>query len=165
MIQEDIELKIVVPRENPSGRTITRRRSSDHFHVLITNISNHVVRIWKEDCSEGYECLSFEWTDSSGRKGLARKRPIDWTVNKIGFWELAPAESLVLNVFLTKPKWMDFPEPPLRGHEVSMRAIFDGHPMDENLKALLRKRGLSGDQLEVWAGQVKSVWGTYVFWD
>jgi hypothetical protein len=165
LVNNLIEVRIVVPRCAFGGRIISRRRRDDHFHVLITNISNNAVHIWKETCSEGCECISFEWMDSAGAKGLARKGPIDWTVNRVGFWKLSPRESFVWNVYCAKPEWIGFPEPPKRDYEVSMRAIFKSHPMDEDFKALLRNREVPDEKAEIWAGQNESPWDTYAFWD
>ena len=49
-----------------TGRAIQLYRPSQHFHVVVTNVSDESVRLWREWCSWGYFNLSFRVTDEEG---------------------------------------------------------------------------------------------------
>src|SRR5688572_4135471 len=61
------------------GRAIELRRPSEHFYVVVTNVSGKPIRLWKEWCSWGYFNLSFQVTDDAGRSVEVRKQDRDWT--------------------------------------------------------------------------------------
>ena len=101
-----------------------------HFPVIITNISGKPQRIAQESCSEGYDALSFEWTDESGKTQKAEKLGLNWYKNVLAWWTLQPGESLVINVFYTDTTtWTGFPRPPAhKSQTVTMRAVFEMDP-------------------------------------
>jgi hypothetical protein len=49
-----------------TGRAIELRRPSEHFYVVVTNVSGEPIRLWKEWCSWGY----FNLSDSTGLQVL-----------------------------------------------------------------------------------------------
>jgi hypothetical protein len=101
-----------------------------HFPVIVTNISDKTQRIAQEWCSEGYDALSFEYTDESGKMRKAEKLGREWQKNFYAWWALQPAESVVINVFYTDATtWTGFPRPPAhKSQTVTMRAVFEMKP-------------------------------------
>jgi hypothetical protein len=117
-----------------------------HFPVIITNLSDKPQRIAQEWCSEGYDALSFECTDESGKTQKAGKLGRDWSKNFYAWWTLQPAESVVINVFYTDTAiWTGFPRPPAhKSQTVTMRAVFEMKPfgriVSEPLKIVFTNR-------------------------
>ena len=113
-----------------------------HFSVVITNVSDKMQPVAQDWCSAGYDALTFEYTDESGKTRKAEKLGRDWPKNFYAWWALQPGESTVINVFYTdEMTWTGFPHPPAHKSEtVTMRAVFDMKPfgriVSEPLKIL-----------------------------
>jgi hypothetical protein len=126
------------------------RRS--HFHVIVSNVSGKTQRILREDCSEGYFALTFEFTDDSGKKWVSRKKGEFFKNNPV-FWILEPGESIVLDVYFGDLKtWEGFPIPD-RGLDrtLTMRAIFEIPP------------GQYSRKVGIWTGRITSAAKKYEF--
>jgi len=126
-IRESVERELVYP--NFTGGI------QFHFPVIVTNLSDKPQRIAQEGCSMGYDALSFEWTDESGKKQKAEKVGIEFAKNVYSWWTLQPGESLVINVFYTDTaSWTGFPHPPPHESQtVTMRAVFEMKPFGRSV--------------------------------
>jgi hypothetical protein len=116
-----------------------------HFHVLWRNISDRPLRIWAESSSWGYECLSFEITDATGKHWRALKRRTVSTRNTPVYLTIAPGQTLVKTVFFGDTKtWEGFPVENDQPFSVRMHAVF--------------KVAMSPEaaQIAVWTGRLES---------
>lgn len=127
-------------------RQLSFRVPSEHFHVLISNVSTNEVRLWKEDCSWGYEALSFHITDSAGNQWPAKKKPRAWRSNFPRWWLLKPDETLIIDVnFSDGGVWEGFKRPPKNSSlKLTLVAAFEIQP-DER-----------GEEYRIWNGRVVS---------
>ena len=73
-----------------------------HFHVVITNNSKKSLKLLKEGSSWGWETLSLELTDETGKKYLIHRTPVAWTDNAPVYWILKPGEHYVRDVCLAQ---------------------------------------------------------------
>lgn len=78
-----------------------------HFHVVISNTSTNTVRFWDEECSWGYDALSFQFSDTAGNRWIAKKVSKGWDHNFPHWWSLKPTESGVIDVYFADPKVWD----------------------------------------------------------
>jgi len=121
------------------------QRHIPHFPVIIANSSDSQQRLWREWCSWGYFGLTFEFTDESGKKWIAKKEEQVWTKNFPDWWTLEPHESLVIDVnFADTNTWVGFPSPTNGSQTVTMQAILEFKPND-----VTRQYG-------IWTGRVVS---------
>jgi hypothetical protein len=117
-----------------------------HFYVLITNVSQNTRRIWQDWNSWGYYSLAFELTDEKGRKVTATRPPRAWTFNSPTWWELAPGETHVFEVYFADPEqWSNFPMPP--AGEPQLYTVRAAYKVSESKES--KHHG-------VWIGDIKS---------
>jgi len=69
----------------------------NQFRILIANISPEPVRIWKEQCSWGYEAFALEVKSGDKPPKLIKPRTISWRRNLPQFRTLEPGEKYTLN--------------------------------------------------------------------
>jgi hypothetical protein len=133
-----------------SSPSITLHRPSDHFHVVITNVSDKPVRIWSDLCSWGYFCLTFEVRDRDGRTRTVKRKTRGWDANAPDPESLAPGDHKVFDVSLQDGTWVDVPVSQEAGGQfVSMRAIYE-IPVEKQ-----------ATEHQVWTGRVASPPATY----
>ena len=72
----------------PEGQEIVRRLARD-ADIVIENFRPGTLEKW----GLGYDALSFEWTDESGKKQKAEKVGIAFAKNVYSWWTLQPGES------------------------------------------------------------------------
>lgn len=118
--------------------------STEHFHVVLENISKVSKKFWKDSNSWGYSVLTFEITDKSGAKSIIRKRPRNWRKNFPGFWEIGQGEQVIYNISLTNGEWDFFIHKGSKGKLFEIQAIIDV-PDDNKAR-----------EFGVWTGQIKS---------
>jgi len=126
-----------------------------NFHVVLRNVSNKSQNIWQDSNSWGYDALTFEVMDESGKKWVTKKILASFDQNGPMFWTLKPNESLVIDVSFADDqksdwqKWKGFPH----NQTVSMQAIFE-----------IRKDAWS-QKYSVWTGRGASEWKNFFFAD
>jgi len=138
-----------------------------HFHVVISNNSDKPLNLIKENCSLGYEALSFELVDEHGNKCIIRRNPVAWVDNGLIWWILKPGEHYVQDVCFGEitqghAGWSAFPDLKYRGGtlKVKMKAIFE---LDTgNLQG--RLPGISG-AIPLWNGRIESKPITCRIWE
>ena len=149
----DITVAISVLPNRQGERTIEYNGHDPHFHVIVSNISDKPQKIWREWCSWGYYSLSFELSDKSGKKWVAKKGMSVWTKNYPDWSTLKPHESVVIDVYFADTgMWKGFPCPENGSQTVTMRAIFEIKPDDWS-----KKNG-------VWTGHVASKADKFTFY-
>lgn len=77
--------------------------------VVLTNLSERPMRVWRDWCSWGYENVSLEFRDARGHVWTCRKKPGTWFKNYPDFAELGAGESMVVMVKLDAGVWQDLP--------------------------------------------------------
>lgn len=108
---EPLTISICIPVTGSVNRHAHASRSlpfgDSHFHVIISNISTNVIRLWDESCSWGYEALSFQFADHAGNHWAVKKGPAFWTSNYPRWWRLDPGESGAIDVDFAQ-RWEGF---------------------------------------------------------
>jgi hypothetical protein len=143
-----ITVSIAIPVEGSilghESRSLSFRIPGAHFHPIISNVSTNDIHLWKEDCSLGYETLSFEVADDAGNRWTAKKTHRNWRTNYPRWWVLKPKESLVIDVYFGDAGiWEGFRRPPKgKPLTVIVRAVFE-IPADKDAK-----------DHQVWTGRV-----------
>ena len=145
----DLLVAIAVP-DRRGGRVVELIDERSHFHVVVTNVSEHPVRLWREWCSWGYYNLSFEITLPGGKKLVAKKHARPWKKNYPDFCTIEPGNHLVIEVYPNADDWKDSGlgsiarSDPGEGRKVTLQAIYsieaDQHAGEEG----------------VWTGRVES---------
>jgi hypothetical protein len=140
------KVQIVSRKSTGKGpRNIALYEKGDHFHVVVTNVSDNPAKVWKEWCSWGYYNLSLEARDPEGKVATISKRPRGWDKNYPDPMEIAPGEHMVINVNFEPYTW---PKSPLsaKSHKATIR-----------LKAVYEIReDRHSKEMGVWTGRVSS---------
>jgi hypothetical protein len=124
---------------------IEYRDVNSHFHVVLSNLSDKPIKLWTETNSWGYYALSFEMSDNSGRKWVAKKEPATFTRNIPSLLEIPSRGTHVIGVYFAIPRrWEGFPVPENGVEPVTIRAVFEVLPTPES------------DQLRAWVGRIVS---------
>ncbi len=131
------------------GPTIGLYQPSQHFYIVLTNISGKLIRLWTERCSLGYHNLWFEVTDEAGRSVAVTKRNRAWTKNAPVWEVIPPGGQQVREINFDPTEWENSPMPEAgRSRTVRLRAIY-GIQADRT-----KERG-------IWTGQVSSPEDSY----
>jgi hypothetical protein len=147
---EPISVRIVPTSfHEKGGRVIALYKPADHFHVVLTNVSDQPIRLWRDWCSWGYFCLSFELTDQDGRTFQVRKKPRGWDKNFPDPFTIPGGNHMVLDVALDDT-WEGVPLPVNRNGQVwKIKAVYEVPADEETAKH------------KVWTGKVSSPEKTY----
>jgi len=113
------------------------------FNVILTNISGHNLSVWREWCSWGNGCLSFEITLAGGYTFTVTKKLREYSKNYPDPFVVAPNKSFVLNVKFTDDKWQGFPKD-WKDQDVTIKAIYRIIEDEQSVR------------LRVWNGEVES---------
>jgi hypothetical protein len=121
-----LEVRIVPTSfSEKGGRALSLEDSSQHFYVVITNVSDRTVRLWRGSCSWGYSNLSFVVTGENGEHTTAAKKAKGWQKNYADWTLVPPGDHLISEVTLDEETWSNTPIPPRGQHRtVSLRAIY-----------------------------------------
>ena len=107
-------------------RAIVLYGSSQHFDVVITNVSDQPVRLWREWCSWGYFSLSFVATDEDGKSVAASKKLRGWDKNYPDATIVPPGDHMVFEVTFEDAIWQNSPLPERgRSRTVKLRAEYE----------------------------------------
>jgi hypothetical protein len=134
------------------GRAIELYRPTDHFHVVITNASDGPVRLWRDWCSWGYFCLSFEVIDARGKSYTVKKKARGWDKNYPDEKLIPSGDHMVLEVAFDDSTWEGGPSPVSGSHEpqvLSIQAVYEVRADPESEKQ------------KIWTGKVTSPRATY----
>ena len=146
-----IAVRIVPSRHDEKlGRAIELYRPSDHFHVVVTNVSDRRVKLWREWCGWGYANLSFIVIGDDGRSVTVSKKPKAWRKNYPDSIIVDPGEQMVFEVNFDELIWQNSPLPEHnRSRTVKIEAVYTIQA-DKETK-----------ELGVWTGQVSSTSEAY----
>jgi hypothetical protein len=149
-----VEVRIVPTKIGEKiGRAIELWRPEQHFYVVVTNVSDEPVRLWREWCSWGYFNLSFVVTDGAGEEVRVTKRPRGWDKNFPDDSIVPPGGHAVFEVSFDESVWQDAPLPEAgKSRAVRMRAVYEVKEDDESVKH------------GVWTGSVSSPDETYTIY-
>jgi hypothetical protein len=137
----------------PAGRAITLGGPTQHFHVVVTNVSGNPIRVWREWCSWGYFTLSFQATDEAGKTTTVKKKDRGWDKNYPDWTTIPPGDHLVFEVSFDEATWQDPPLPEQgKVRTVRLRAIFEV-PADQDTKAS-----------QIWTGKTLSPEDAYTIY-
>jgi len=137
-------LQIVPTRCSPTrGAIIDCATRNLHFHVVLTNKSDTDLSVWREWCSWGNECLSFEVTTPTGKPFRVTKRPIDYKKNYPDPFLVRKGGHFVWNVRFDGDIWDGFPGN-WKNQKVRLKAVFEIGKDDQTQRH------------QVWTGKVES---------
>jgi hypothetical protein len=136
-----------------TGRAIEVYGPSQHFHVVVTNVSDRPVKLWRDWCSWGYFSLSFVATGEDGKPVTVGKKLREWMKNFPDATIVPPGDHMVFEVALDDDVWKD-PPLPERGQSrtVRLRAVYTIRNDQE------------AEKFGVWTGRVSSPEETYTLW-
>jgi hypothetical protein len=142
----DLQVRIVPSSfREATGRAIELYRPSQHFHVVVTNVSKEPVRLWREWCSWGYFNVSFIATDESGKTVTMKKRPRGWDKNYPDWSIIPPGDHMIFEISLDDTTWQDAPLPENgQTRRVRMKVVY-AVPVDPETKS----HG-------IWTGEISS---------
>ena len=73
-----LAVRIVPMHTEENGhRSIELYMPSQHFYVVVTNVSREPLKLWREWCSWGYSNLSFQTIGPAGKTILIKKKAGD----------------------------------------------------------------------------------------
>ena len=150
-------LKItIVPNNRRDKDMIRLSKHQTHFHVVITNQSDKVQKLWREWCSWGYFTVRFEVVGKDGKIYTIKKNNNKiWTRNFPDETQIPSGEHHVLDIYLNDPAiWSNTPmiranakfPGKQSGETFKIRAVLEV-PVDEETK-----------KFGVWTGIIKSKW-------
>ena len=113
------------------------------FNVILTNVSNQGLSVWREWGSWGNECLSFEVVSSDGNVFTVTKKRREYGKNYPDPFLVAPKKSFVISVKFNDTEWQGFPKG-WQNQDVKIRAIYRIKKDEQSAK------------LKVWNGEAKS---------
>jgi hypothetical protein len=134
-------------------RAITLFTPAQHFYVVVTNVSQEPIRLWREWCSWGYYNLSFKVTDDTGKTTVVKKKPREWRKNYPDSTILGPGDHMVFEVSFDEATWEGAPLPEQhKSRRVKMSAVFE-IPEDQDTR-----------KMKVWTGKASSPELTYTIY-
>ena len=149
-----LAVRIVPTRHQEKiGRTIELYQPTQHFDVVVTNVSDRPVRLWREWCSWGYFSLSFVATGEDGKSVAVRKKPRGWDRNYPDATIVNPGDHFIFEVSFDDAIWQDSPLP----EKSRSRTV--------RLKAEYAVEGdVQSEKLGVWTGRVSSPEARFTIW-
>jgi hypothetical protein len=127
--KDNISLTLALPKtlENASDATDALRhidRDKPFCPVLLKNVSDRPWGFGYDDCSLGYDNLSFHLDLDDGRSIAIKVKPVRiWQKNRARFWRVQPGETLVLYANLYDGHWA-WDEESVRGHRGFLVPIY-----------------------------------------
>lgn len=117
------KLRIVPTHSSDKHGTMLDCASKDsHFYVVLTNISESDQSVWREWCSWGYFCLSFDITLPDGKTFHVKKKPRPWKKDYADPFVVKSGNHFVYSVRFDD-KWVGFPHD-WKDQNVKIKAIF-----------------------------------------
>lgn len=142
--QADLSLTIAVPIHN-GQRIIHVGREAPRFQVIIENLSEHQVNMWREQYSWGYFNLKFQITDEKGAMWIVKKEEKEWEKNFPSFVSVDSRDKMIIDVTFNPDIWENvLPPDTEKSTTVSIIAIYESERSEE-----ARKKG-------VWSGRLVS---------
>jgi len=146
-VESEWGLQIVPTRSPQKGIPIIDCASvpaeQSGFNVILTNTSDQNLSVWREWCSWGHDCLSFEVTLADGGVFMIAKMPREYLKNYPDPFLVAPNKSFVLRVKFSDDEWQGFPKE-WKDQDIKIRAIYRV------------KKDEQSARLKVWHGEIKS---------
>ncbi|MDI7165475.1 hypothetical protein [Leptospira santarosai] len=143
--QRSLEVSIAIPG-NDKEKSLIIYESSDKiiFHVLVKNVSNKEVRIWKDWNSWGYDNLSFQIQTDQENINIYKTEEKEWYKNFPDFWSIKPNEFVILNVNLDVKTWPKLKELKFKNDRVKIKCIYE------------IKEDPDTKQYNIWTGKIES---------
>lgn len=154
-ISPPLSISIAVPKmpQEQGKRVIELFNPRNYFHVVLTNTSNHELKLWSPDNAWGYSNLSFEATDTAGKTWIVKKKPKTWPKKSPETITLKPQDQWVLEVGFSPEIWE---KPPLPTFKPSDPFDVKGSKT-VSLKARYEiKAGQQAKEQGVWTGKTMS---------
>ncbi len=123
----------IVPTQymEKGGGLILLKQPSEHFHVVVTNVSSVPIRLWREWCSWGYYNLTFLVTVGTDAPFVVKKQSRAWFANWPDPETISPGGHHVRDVAFDTATWVGSPVPEAgSGRTVRMKAVFELPPED-----------------------------------
>src|SRR5262249_8123045 len=105
-------------------RVVHAGAQTDHFHVILENISAKPLKLWRGRENLGYASLSFRLTDRNGAVVIVRRTPLPPGSETDMSLILEPGERLVIDIYPRSPEWSGFPTPNDKTEKFSLQALY-----------------------------------------
>ncbi|WP_061296132.1 hypothetical protein [Leptospira interrogans] len=142
--QRSLEVSIAIPG-NDKEKSLTINESSDKisFHVLVKNISNKEIRIWKDWNSWGYDNISFQIQTDQESISIYKEGKA-WDKNFPDFWSVKPNEFVILNVNFDVKTWPKLRELKFKNDKVKIKCVYE------------IKEDPYSKEYNIWTGKIES---------
>jgi hypothetical protein len=120
-----LSVELALPARMGKQRLLEFRGPESHFHVVIRNVTDRPLRLWREWCSWGYFNLSLAVELPGGKSVEVKKKARGWDKNYPDWEEIGPREVAVREIHYGGPEWENFPlEKAQDGLELKLQAVF-----------------------------------------
>ncbi|MEM7660147.1 MAG: hypothetical protein AAF399_28820 [Bacteroidota bacterium] len=142
--QGPLQIEVLVPISTPDGQREISLERYARFQVLLTNVSDQSIRLWKDWNTWGYFNLQLDWRSGERVFPIRRKPPKQWNGDFPDFWTLLPGEKVVLEIDMRSGEWEGIPD--LYGEmiEAELFATYQNKPDP------------LAEEFGVWVGKVRS---------
>ncbi|EMN51874.1 putative lipoprotein [Leptospira interrogans serovar Autumnalis str. LP101] len=142
--QRSLEVSIAIPG-NDKEKSLIINESSDKisFHVLVKNVSNKEIRIWKDWNSWGYDNISFQIQTDQESISIYKEGKA-WDKNFPDFWSVKPNEFVILNVNFDVKTWPKLRELKFKNDKVKIKCIYE------------IKEDPYSKEYNIWTGKIES---------
>jgi len=142
--QDPWKLRIVPTRSSAKHGTMIDSATKDScFYVVLSNTSQADMSVWREWCSWGYFCLSFDMTLPDSKTIHVKKKPRSWKKNYPDPFIVKKGSHFVYAVSFNE-MWEGFPDD-WKNQKVKLKAIFSVEKEDDQ-----------AGRHKVWIGKVES---------
>lgn len=118
-------LRVSMAFPQTAGRRVVHvGTQSDHFHVILENVSTNPIKLWRGLEYLGYASLSFRLTDQKGVAVVVRHAPLPPGSETDMSFVLNPGECFVIDIHPASPEWCGFPTPREESAMFSLQAVY-----------------------------------------
>ena len=134
-------------------------KKGKYVQVVLVNNSDKPKLIWKDNCSLGYDSLTFELTDTQENKHVIKKKEkLAWTIDYPNYHVIQPKQTFAMDVFYNSNIWKNFSNfSTLKANQnntFKIRATFQNKVKANDLHGLWTKKI---DKTTLWIGTLKSI--------
>jgi len=144
-----VSIQAAGPSQSP-GQPKLLLDKARHFSVILTNVGQTPIRLWRDWCSWGYYNLSFELAGPNGNRVNISRKEKEWEKNFPDSTPVVTGGQMVIDVIFDPTIWRNLPA---LGKEltISLRALYES------------AKGKEATEHRIWTGKIASSEERYLF--